>query len=69
MPNPAGSHTVIGVLLLITGGISALASLLLVESIPMFLRLMGAIGTVSALRVRDVSRIVIVRICLTMGMS
>ena len=48
------SNTVIGVLLLVTGGVSALASLLSVEAVLILLGLMGAAGTVSALRLKDV---------------
>jgi hypothetical protein len=50
----AVSNTVIGVLLLVTGGVSALASLLSVEAVLVLLGLMGAAGTVSAFRLRDV---------------
>jgi hypothetical protein len=50
----AVSNTVIGVLLLITGGISALTSLLSVEAVLVFLGLLGAAGTVSAFRLQDV---------------
>jgi hypothetical protein len=48
------SNTVIGVLLLVTGGVSALASLLSVEAVLIFLGLMGATGTVSALHLSEV---------------
>jgi hypothetical protein len=48
------SNTVIGVLLLVTGGVSALASLLSVEAVLILLGLMGAAGTVSALRLKHV---------------
>ena len=50
----AVSNTVIGVLLLVTGGVSALASLLSVEAVLVLLGLMGAAGTISALRLEDV---------------
>jgi hypothetical protein len=50
----AVSNTVIGVLLLVTGGLSALASLLSIEAVLVLLGLMGAAGTVSALRLADV---------------
>jgi len=50
----AVSNTVIGVLLLVTGGVSALASLLSVEAVLILLGLMGAAGAVSALRLKDV---------------
>jgi hypothetical protein len=50
----AVSNTVIGVLLLVTGGVSALASLLSVEAVLILLGLMGAAGTLSALRLKDV---------------
>ena len=50
----AVSNTVIGVLLLVTGGVSALASLLSVEAVLILLGLMGAAGTISALRLEDV---------------
>jgi hypothetical protein len=48
------SNSVIGVLLLITGGISALASLLSVEAVLVLLGAMGVAGTVSALRLDEV---------------
>jgi hypothetical protein len=50
----AVSNTVIGVLLLVTGGVSALASLLSVEAVLILLGLMGAAGTISALRLQAV---------------
>jgi len=50
----AVSNTVIGVLLLVAGGVSALASLLSVEAVLILLGLMGAAGAVSALRLKDV---------------
>jgi hypothetical protein len=50
----AVSNTVIGFLLLVTGGISALASLLSVEVVLILLGLMGAGGTLSAFRMKDV---------------
>ena len=50
----SASNTVIGVLLLVTGGVSALASLLSVEAVLILLGIMGAAGTVSALRLEDV---------------
>jgi len=50
----AVSNTVIGVLLLLTGGVSALASLLSVEVVLILLGLMGMGGTLSALRLREV---------------
>lgn len=48
------SNTVIGVLLLVTGGVSALASLVSIESVLILLGLMGAAGTVSAVRLEEV---------------
>ena len=50
----AVSNTVIGVLLLVTGGLSALASLLSVEAVLILLGLMGAAGTLLARRLIDV---------------
>ena len=50
----AVSNTVIGVLLLVAGGISALASLLSVEAVLILLGLMGVAGTVLALSLKDV---------------
>jgi hypothetical protein len=48
------SNTVIGLLLFVTGGVSALASLLSVEAVLILLGLLGTAGTVSALRLEDV---------------
>ncbi|WP_111495494.1 MFS transporter [Marinobacter bohaiensis] len=48
------SNTVIGVLLLVTGGISALASLISPTAVILLLGLMGAAGTVSAVRLKEV---------------
>ncbi|BES70518.1 MFS transporter [Marinobacter nanhaiticus D15-8W] len=50
----AVSNTVIGVLLLVTGGLSALASLISATAVIILLGLMGALGTVSALRMKEV---------------
>lgn len=50
----AVSNTVIGVLLLVTGGLSALASLISATAVIILLGLMGALGTVSALQMREV---------------
>jgi len=50
----AVSNTVIGVLLLVAGGISALASLLSVEAVLILLGLMGVAGAVLALSLKDV---------------
>ncbi|OEY65288.1 MFS transporter [Marinobacter sp. X15-166B] len=47
------SNTVIGVLLLVTGGLSALASLISPGAVIIMLGLMGAAGTVSGLRLRE----------------
>ncbi|WP_203141592.1 MFS transporter [Marinobacter mangrovi] len=48
------SNTVIGLLLLVTGGISALASLISPTAVIVLLGLMGLAGTVSAVRLREV---------------
>jgi hypothetical protein len=48
------SNTVIGVLLLVTGGVGALASLISVEAVLIMFGLMGALGTLSAVRLSDV---------------
>ncbi len=48
------SNTVIGVLLLITGGLSALVSLISPGAVIIMLGLMGAAGTASSLRLREV---------------
>lgn len=50
----AVSNTVIGVLLLVTGGLSALASLISAEAVIVMLGLMGAAGGISALRLKEV---------------
>lgn len=50
----AVSNTVIGILLLVTGGLSALASLISAEAVIVMLGLMGAAGSLSALRLREV---------------
>jgi hypothetical protein len=50
----AVSNTVIGVLLLLTGGVSALASLISVEAVLILLGLMGLAGTISARKLADV---------------
>lgn len=50
----AVSNTVIGVLLLVAGGLSALASLISNGAVIVFLGLMGLAGTLSALRLREV---------------
>ena len=50
----AVSNSVIGVLLLVTGAVSALASLLSVEAVLILLGLLGAAGTASALRLTEV---------------
>lgn len=50
----AVSNTVIGVLLLVTGGLSALASLISNGAVIVFLGLMGLAGTISAIRLREV---------------
>ncbi|MBS3805635.1 MAG: MFS transporter [Oleiphilaceae bacterium] len=50
----AVSNTVIGVLLLVTGGLSALASLISNGAVIVFLGLMGLAGTVSAVKMREV---------------
>lgn len=50
----AVSNTVIGVLLLVTGGLSALASLISNGAVIVFLGLLGLAGTISALRLREV---------------
>ncbi|TBW54309.1 MFS transporter [Marinobacter halodurans] len=48
------SNTVIGILLLVTGGISALASLISPTAVIVLLGLMGLAGTLSAVRLREV---------------
>lgn len=50
----AVSNTVIGILLLVTGGLSALASLISAQAVIIMLGLMGAAGGISALRLREV---------------
>ncbi|WP_148863596.1 MFS transporter [Marinobacter fonticola] len=50
----AVSNSVIGVLLLVTGGLSALASLISATAVIILLGLMGALGTVSAIRMKEV---------------
>ncbi|WP_404364033.1 MFS transporter [Marinobacter sp.] len=50
----AVSNTVIGVLLLIAGGLSALAALISNGAVIIFLGLMGLAGTISALRMKEV---------------
>ncbi|MDX1636234.1 MAG: MFS transporter [Marinobacter sp.] len=50
----AVSNTVIGVLLLVTGGLSALASLISNGAVIVFLGLIGLAGTISAIRLREV---------------
>ena len=48
------SNTIIGILLLVTGGVSALASLLSIEAVLILLGCLGAAGTLSALRLEEV---------------
>jgi hypothetical protein len=50
----AVSNTVIGVLLLVTGGVSALAAILSVEAVLILLGVMGCVGTVLALGLKNV---------------
>lgn len=50
----AVSNTVIGLLLLVTGGLSALASLISAEVVIVMLGLLGAAGAVSAVRLAEV---------------
>lgn len=50
----AVSNSIIGVLLLVTGAVSALASVISVEGVLIFLGLMSAIGTISAIRMKEV---------------
>lgn len=50
----AVSNTVIGVLLLVTGGLSALAALISSGAVIIMLGLMGLAGTVSALKLKEV---------------
>ncbi|WP_166254477.1 MFS transporter [Marinobacter salicampi] len=52
----AVSNTVIGVLLLVAGGLSALASLVSNAAVIILLGLMGLVGTLSALRLREVEQ-------------
>lgn len=51
----AVSNTVIGVILLITGGLTALVSLISEVAVILTLGLMGLAGTLSALRLREVT--------------
>ena len=48
------SNSLIGVLLLVTGGISALASMISPATVILLLGTMGAIGVVTALRLPEV---------------
>lgn len=50
----AVSNTLIGLLLLVTGGLSALASMISATAVIIFLGVMGAVGTVSAIRMKEV---------------
>jgi hypothetical protein len=50
----AVGNTVIGVLLLVMGGLSALASLVSIAAVLITLGLLGAAGTLSAVRLKDV---------------
>lgn len=50
----AVSNTVIGLLLLITGGLSALASLVSIPTVILVLGAMGAVGALSAVRLQEV---------------
>lgn len=52
------SNTIIGLILLFTGGISALASLVSIEGVILVLSVLGIIGTISSYRLPNVQTIV-----------